>query len=496
MYKTFLDSVHGSIRIPEDICKKIVDTQYFQRLRRIEQNSCRAVYPSARHDRFIHSLGVYHLGCRISDHIDTTCTCKPDNWNIISKTYRIACLLHDVGHTPFSHTFEGFYDRETLIEEIRRYFTDTEFIKDSDIPVDKYTPHELISAWLSIKVFSDILDQIGIDKELMVRMIIGLPYKNEDNLTKHDDFRNIMIELIHGTIDADGLDYVCRDVWAGGYSNFNVNLQRLIDSISINTQDSNYILSFSSKALNEIESVLNVKNFQFLYVINHHKVLLEQYYLIEGVKSAACYHCKIDDREEAIKTLCNFKSFKDPISLKSDYILYRPCDDDFISLMKQTNPTDMYIDQWFSRNHAYKPLWKTRIEFFHIFKRIIDQLIDESPEKEIMDYNIGETACEMLSNSLDEECRLHIIKYFGLTNDQIVSIKIAPKFRQFDPSKIKIKLNNDYVDYTNLKHEGFKVDGIKANFYFWFIDSSLLYAKRPEILTEIGNYLTQHLSKD
>lgn len=58
--KSIRDSVHGVIRIPELWADNIIDTPNFQRLRRIEQTSVRCLYPSARHDRFIHSLGVYY----------------------------------------------------------------------------------------------------------------------------------------------------------------------------------------------------------------------------------------------------------------------------------------------------------------------------------------------------------------------------------------------------------------------------------------------------
>lgn len=60
--KRILDSVHGYIDIDESYFSNIIDTDYFQRLRRIEQTSTRALFPSARHDRFIHSLGVFHIG--------------------------------------------------------------------------------------------------------------------------------------------------------------------------------------------------------------------------------------------------------------------------------------------------------------------------------------------------------------------------------------------------------------------------------------------------
>lgn len=111
--KKILDSVHGYVEIPEDIVDNIIDTIYFQRLRRIEQTSGRSIFPSARHDRFIHSLGVYHLGTRIVDSvIHRNIDVFPDFkiYAPVVYTYTLACLLHDVGHTPFSHTFEGYYN--------------------------------------------------------------------------------------------------------------------------------------------------------------------------------------------------------------------------------------------------------------------------------------------------------------------------------------------------------------------------------------------------
>ena len=148
-------------------------------------------------------------------------------------------------------------------------------------------------------------------------MIVGLPYLDQNDQRDNSRFENIMIDLIHGTIDADGLDYVCRDVWAGGYRNFSIDLQRLVDAIHISDKQGIYQLSFSAKALNEIEGVLNIKNFQNLYVFNHHKVQLEQYYLVEAMKTAAAFHMQIDDRDKALKKLCNYKNFLDSDVLPS-----------------------------------------------------------------------------------------------------------------------------------------------------------------------------------
>ena len=67
--KKIKDFVHGYISIPKILFENFIDTPHFQRLRRIEQTSMRSLYPSARHDRFIHSLGTFHLGNRAIEYI-------------------------------------------------------------------------------------------------------------------------------------------------------------------------------------------------------------------------------------------------------------------------------------------------------------------------------------------------------------------------------------------------------------------------------------------
>lgn len=114
--KVFTDAVHGYIRVPADWCKKFIDTPLFQRLRHIEQTSMRCLYPSARRERFIHSLGVYHLGDRAFDslkrngkHLIEELGISPEEIECLKTTFLLACLLHDCAHAPFSHTFESHY---------------------------------------------------------------------------------------------------------------------------------------------------------------------------------------------------------------------------------------------------------------------------------------------------------------------------------------------------------------------------------------------------
>ena len=395
--KRILDSVHGYVQIPEYYVDNIIDTIQFQRLRRIEQTSCRALFPSARHDRFIHSIGVFHIGSLIAETLWRKCADvnEPRNTRTfvdrrtvaqIIITYRLACLLHDVGHTPFSHTFEDFFINEdndlpgtlaTLIPEDNNFLEDfwSSYSQDS-----LYAAHEVISAIVAIKHFRSIIASkrnrwkdykaSGIPS-LLARMIVGCYYRN--NGIKIASLENAFIELIHGeVIDADGLDYACRDVWASGYSTSKIDVSRLIESIMIHRHDNDYTVCYDAKAINEIRSVLQVKNFQSDFVINHHSVLLEQEMLKKAMQSAAIYHMKMEKGENededafrmrALMKLCNLrmystKGFRTKTGIKISW----PMDDDFVSLMKYCM-RDPYVSQWLSRQYRMVPLWKTKEAF-------------------------------------------------------------------------------------------------------------------------------------
>lgn len=494
--KRIQDSVHGQIKIPTDWCEKIIDSPYFQRLRRIEQNSCRAVFPSARHDRFIHSLGVYHIGTIIAKHIKKECEIPQFEYSIL-KTYRLACLLHDVGHTPFSHTFEEYFDKKKIREALTKLLKDKKFKSDLHACPNKLTEHELLSAYVAVYVYRDVLLDTDINWTLLARMIIGLPYVDKNDQRDNSRFENIMIELIHGTIDADGLDYVCRDVWAGGYHNFSIDLQRLVDAIRITKDGTNYQLSFSAKALNEIEGVLNIKNFQYLYVLNHHKVLLEQYYLVEAMKTAAVFHMKNSNRTIALRELCNFNAFiKNDIKLpRLKYHFFRPCDDDFVALMKQTDNPDKFIDSWFNRKFLHKPLWKSKMHFFYCLSEVlynIDIPIEEQKQNNA-DLYLKRIREKRINAICDTKCIEFVLNKLQLKDGDIIQEIVPPKIRKINPNEIYVSLGGENRKFSELSHDSFTVLGDYSVFSYWYVILDNVKGvndtdKRQKVIEKIKEY--------
>lgn len=371
--KRILDTVHGYILVSDDFIDNIIDTRCFQRLRRIEQTSIRAVYPSARHDRFIHSLGVYHIGTMIVEHLRKE-GATHKNWNendatmeVIYGSYLAACLLHDIAHAPFSHTFEKYYGQKTVLRNLLKgEMTNDDFSSDLDEAVGKDEPnyHEYMSAYLAHHMYAGTLRRMTYDPDLVVRMITGVFYNKDKN---SHQIHNCFISLLHGTvIDADRLDYACRDVWASGYSTSSIDLRRLISALHIEKKDDDYVVCFESNSLNEIEGVLNVKDFQMRYVINHHTVNYEQWLLEKAAKHMAKRFIKDEENEDLAlgKIICK-EALIDSLNI-NDMNVANLSDDDLIFLIKQ-DTENPYYKEWSERNYSYFALWKSPDEFYHFF---------------------------------------------------------------------------------------------------------------------------------
>lgn len=454
--KRILDTVHGYIMVEDHYIKHIIDTQPFQRLRRVEQTSIRSVYPSARHDRFIHSLGVYHIGSLIVEHLKKEAKANK-NWGetettlgVIYDSYLAACLLHDVGHAPFSHSFERYFGQknnlaENLISEIK----DEEFKTDLNVlmGLDEPNFHEFMSAIVSVMEFSDALKRINIDTELVARMIIGNTYRKKEETHQ---IQNCFISLLHGNIiDADRLDYACRDVWASGYSTSSIDLRRLISALHIKKDKNNkYVVCFESNSLNEIEGLLNVKDFQVRYVINHHTVSYDQWLLDNAARTMALKFFPEEkddtDGELALRNIITKDSVVGETELlDGKIVISNISDDDLVFLMKQDkNP--FYV-QWSSRQYTHFPLWKSRDEFFHFFKV-------ENREMEIRQPRFEEVVKPILEKN-------------GINDSDIIVTEAVFKPR-VKMDSLSIMISNEVVKYTEIYPES---DNKNINKYFYYV---------------------------
>ena len=383
-------------------------------------------------------------------------------------------FLDDIRKSPVIDE-EGIYKYDDLYIRIEEIASDDEIfgvVVDCTIEMNKIKE---IEKERDIDVLTGLYNRRGLDKQL------------DKLFAEHDKLGYSAIVMI----DADGLDYVCRDVWAGGYRNFTIDIDRLINSIEIvYNNTSGYSVAYNAKALNEIETVLNIKNFQYLYVIKHHKVLLEQYLLVEAMKFTACYHLDLpddsaDERDNALRSLCDYHAYITPKSLsQSKYKLHRPTDDDFVALMKLYDTENMYIKQWFSRKYDATPLWKSKMEYFSIFKPVFQSLSEE-------EYKNIHTIL------MSPECKHYLCCKFNLQESDIIVIEVKPKLRKLE-ERIYIKLNDNIKPYSELSHDMFSVVGTELSFCYMYINLNTLGGDNKKmhiktIISKIKDFLLMEL---
>jgi HD superfamily phosphohydrolase len=266
--KLFKDVIHGYIRVPRCFVENIIDTAMFQRLRNIEQTGMRVLYPDAKHDRFGHSLGVFHLGTQAVDALFNNFLKSSDDigkskyrfvkdknfWVKNKVLFLIACLLHDIGHAPFSHSLENEMHSNSggrqLDEELAKLLN----VKYGELAKQNSASHEKMGAYIIIKHFKTPIEKIlthlhnekflkhhttvadaDIDKdiEFVARMVLGLKY---EDYQPENQIKNCFIELLNGNnFDVDKLDYIMRDTEVSGIKNTSIDAERLLGAVDIVT---------------------------------------------------------------------------------------------------------------------------------------------------------------------------------------------------------------------------------------------------------------------
>lgn len=179
-HKIIRDLVHGYVNL-SDFELKIIDTAQFQRLKDIRQLTSQDVYPCARHTRFEHSLGVLELTKQAVNNLNKNGIIdKNNNTRVISKNLelnvRIAALLHDVGHCPFSHLGETQFNKEEVKEELYKLLRKKEF-KISPTLQKKFKSeeklgavHEQISCIVFLKKYFDLFSDVNKTRIVMSAM--------------------------------------------------------------------------------------------------------------------------------------------------------------------------------------------------------------------------------------------------------------------------------------------------------------------------------------
>ena len=239
--KVFKDPIHSFVRVTDMLIWRLIQTSEFQRLRRIKQlGGTHIVYPTAEHSRFSHSLGVYFIARRMIDVLNKQGTKFSETDQLLILC---AALLHDVGHGPFSHSFESVLgiDHEVFTRRI--------LLEDTQINrlLEGYAPG------FAQKV-SDVIEKTYPDK--------------------------LIVSLISSEIDADRLDYLLRDSYFTGTPYGEIDLERIFRTMR--TLNGKVVFKYSG--MHALEDYL-FSRYQMYWQVYLHDCSLSFNALIEALLS-------------------------------------------------------------------------------------------------------------------------------------------------------------------------------------------------------------------
>lgn len=374
--KRFKDPIYGYIDIPDEIIEDIIDTAVFQRLRSIIQTSYAPLYASAVHNRFVHSLGVYHLGTLVSTSFENSLK----SFNIESPlnfipTFKYACLLHDVGHAPFSHTGEEFYlgadsSRESLHSKIVQLTNDP--VLKEEITLKNYgaAPHELMSVVVALNCFPELFDTDE-QKSFFARCILGYQYIK--NLNTEKSFLNCMISMLNSSvIDVDKLDYLIRDAYITGFDTVSIDYVRLLRSVRIIQEGDTCKLVYSKGAISVIENVVFAHDAERKWIQSHPVVLYEAYLLRHALEILNSQY-----------DVFNYDALTVQGKKLSDGIHISLLTDGDITFLMKNTLKDPVVEEYFSRRDRHHPLWKSEAEYKAIFNRGLNDITFQTVENEL-----------------------------------------------------------------------------------------------------------------
>jgi len=239
------DPVHGYVKITQ-VEREIIDSPFLQRLRRIRQLAgSYLVYPGAVHTRFEHVVGTMNVAGIIAESLSKRTELDKEQ----TQEIRLAALLHDVGHGPFSHMYE-----EVLTEKMS-------------------LTHEDISQRIILETpIKDILEKHGFSSKKMSELCVG----------KQRSKPTYINEIIAGGLSADIMDYLLRDSYFTGVEYGRVDIYRVIDSLDVVEKH----LALDQAALYAFEALLIARYEMFKAVYFHRTVRAAELMLVHSMALA------------------------------------------------------------------------------------------------------------------------------------------------------------------------------------------------------------------
>lgn len=268
------DPVHGSIHILDEEIP-IIENDFFGRLRNIKQlGFSEYVFPGATHTRFIHSIGVMDVGNRAFNKIFHD-SLENSETKRLRETFKLACLLHDIGHAPLSHSTEIVMPKLKDLKIPKEYLEPGE---DSERQAthEDYTIKAIIDSGLTDS-FNLVKDKFGVMNKCVADLIRGHTLEKEYFTLNNINYFPLLHTLVSSELDCDRMDYLLRDSYFCGVSYGKYDLDWLLDSLEASNLDGTAYLGISERALVTFDDFLLSRYHMFVMVYFHYRaVCLEQ----------------------------------------------------------------------------------------------------------------------------------------------------------------------------------------------------------------------------
>lgn len=335
--KYIRDPIHGYLEINE-LEKKIIDSWPVQRLRGIKQLSVAYhVYPGGDHARFSHALGTMHLAGAIADVLAQSGVISKEERQLV----RIAGLLHDIGHGPFSHSFE-----EVLVKHrgLNHEEMGKRVIKESEL--------------------ADRISEIGYSAREVVDLAFG----------KGMEKKHYLHQIVASQIDADKLDFLVRDSYYTGVEYGKIDIRRLIQAMSVYGDD----IAIDLKALFALEAFMIARYEMFLAVYYHH-----------AVRAAEILLHKAMDCAHEIAGLTTFDSIEEFLRMDDAFVLVklRSLDPSKFSNPEERRAADLAKQMMnrMDRRELLKAAYQRTVHISdpYVAKLLSDEMVRKQKEREI-----------------------------------------------------------------------------------------------------------------
>ena len=284
------DPIHGLIALSQKEMD-LINTKAFQRLRRIRQLAMAfLVYPGTLHTRFDHSIGVMHIAGRICNRLEIT--------DEECKQIRLAALLHDIGHGPFSHVSEHLLDKY--------------------VPEEEGAPREKIHEKVTVDIInkdSEIGAILGDEeRQFIVELIEGKPTR---------DFRR---DIVSSDLDTDKMDYLLRDSYFAGVQYGTYDLEKIIESCRVYCKGNESFLAISDAGIYALEQLLLARHHMTQQVYRHRVRSISDAMIVRGIELA------IEKGNQELEQLYQYDGTSEFIN---NYMEYH--DERLIDLLKRCN---------------------------------------------------------------------------------------------------------------------------------------------------------------